>query len=106
MKKFFLNLGHFFRIVDNDNLLSLTNLVIFVSIYKIITAPVFTITEVSSLLISMLAYGYKRHTTKQKQNMTDENKAALDELKEKVQVISDKASGLAVHVGMRNPIIK
>ena len=102
LKDTFLKLGQFFRVVDDDNLLSLTNLVIFVAIYKIIVAPVFTITEVTSLLISMLAYGYKRHVNKKRKEVTDEQKQAIADLTTKVQQATDRIGGVAAMVGIKN----
>jgi hypothetical protein len=107
MKKFLLNLGRFLRLVDDQYVcLSLTNLAVFVVLIKTALNPQPSIVDMGSLLITLSLYYGKAHLKKQKEKLTDENKTALDELKAKVQVISDKTAGLAVHVGMRNPILK
>lgn len=105
MKDKFFKLLDFFRIIDDDQRLSLTHLVIFVSIYKILVAPVFTISEVTSLLVAMLAYGYKRHVNKSKAAITDENKAALQKLELKVNQLSDKQGAVATAMGFK-PLVK
>lgn len=107
MKKFFLTVGRFLRIVDDNNVcLSLTNLAVFVVLIKVALNPEPNITDMGSLLIVLSLYYGSKHLKKQKQQLTDENKTAIEEMKEKIQAIADKASGLAVHVGMRGPIVK
>lgn len=107
MKKFLINLGRFFRILDDHYIcISLTNLAVFVVLTKVALNPQPSIVDMGSLLITLSLYYGKAHLKKNKQELTDENKAAIKEMQEKIQTISDKASGLALHVGMRNPIIK
>jgi hypothetical protein len=107
MKKFLLTLGRFFRILDDQNVcLSITNLAVFVVLVKVSLAAEPSIADMGALLTVLSLYYGTKHLKKNKEKLTDENKTALDELKNKVQVLSDKTSGLAVHVGMRGPQIK
>ena len=101
MKEKLFKILDFFRITDSDNKLSLTHLVIFVSIYKIIVAPVFTISEVTTLLIAMLSYGFKKHLLKNKMNLTDENQAAIQKIDQKVNQLADKQGAVAAAMGFK-----
>lgn len=105
MKKLFKVLD-FLRIIDDGHRLSLTNLVMFVCIYKTLVAPQFSITEVTALLVAMTSYGYKKHLNKAKADITDENKKAIADMSTKVQQIADKTSGLSAAMGVRNPLQK
>lgn len=107
MKQFFVKLGRFLRIVDESAItLSITNIAVYVVLVKIALAAEPSITEMGGLLITLAAYYGKKHINKDKVAITDENKAAIEELKVKVQNVADKASGVAAMVGMRGPQIK
>lgn len=100
MKDKFFKLLDFLRITDENSKLSLTHLIIFVSIYKIIIAPVFTITEVTALIVAMTSYSFKKHLMKNKMNLTDENKEAINKIEVNVNILADKLNKLADKQGI------
>lgn len=52
----------FFRLVDGfDNNLSITNLAMFASLYRLITVPQASYTDIGATLISFTNYGYKKY---------------------------------------------
>lgn len=105
MKDKFFKLLDFLRITDDDRRLSLTHLVIFVSIYKVLEAPIFTISEVTALLVAMLSYSYKRHINKNKVALSDENKTAIQKIELKVNQLADKQGAVATAMGFK-PLVK
>jgi len=107
MKKFFLDLGRFLRVIDDQSIcLSVTNVAVFVVLIKVALNPSPSIVDMGTLLTVLSLYYGNKHLKKNKQEVTDKNKVVLEEMQAKIQAISDKASGLALHIGMRNPTIK
>lgn len=52
----------FFRIVDfHDNLLSITNIVMYICLFRLVNAPQASYNEIGGLLVSMAAYSYKKY---------------------------------------------
>lgn len=65
MKEKLLNFLKFIRVVDvNDGLLSITNVAMIIVLYKLIAAPVTSITDVGSLIIAMSSYSFKKYINK------------------------------------------
>jgi len=54
----------FFRLVDENKQLSLTNIAVMVSIAKIIITPANDMKDIGLLIIPMLSYIHKRHINK------------------------------------------
>lgn len=57
----FQKLLKFFQLSDSDGNLSISNIAVIVCITKVAIAPVFSITEVGALMISLMNYAHKRH---------------------------------------------
>ena len=53
----------FWRLIDSEGLLSLTNLAVLVVMIKIILVPATSIADLGVLLVSLLNYAHKRYTT-------------------------------------------
>lgn len=105
--KSFLQRGlYFLRLTDDDGLLSITHIACGIVLYKIATQPNPSVVDMGSLLVTLSLYYGKQHLNRNKTTLTDENKQAIQEIQNKVQQIQDKTSGLALHMGMRNPIVK
>lgn len=51
----------FIRLLDSDNNISLTNIMIILCLYKTATAPVLSMRDLSLFVIPMLSYIHKRH---------------------------------------------
>jgi len=107
MKTFFLKLGRFLRLVDDNYVcLSLTNLAVFVVLVKLALNPSPSVVDMGSLLTVLSLYYGNKHLKKNKEEKTDNNKAVLEDMQAKIQAVADKASGLALHIGLRNPAVK
>ena len=59
----------FMRITDEQGDLSLTNIAVMASIYKLITTDATGYTEIGTVMISLLNYGHKRMINKKDQNV-------------------------------------
>lgn len=55
-----IKVGQFFRLLDDDGLLSLTNISVMISLYKLVTAPATSYTDVGTVVASLLAYSAKK----------------------------------------------
>ena len=97
---------YFLRLTDDDGSLSITHIACGIVLYKIATEVNPSIADMGSLLVTLTLYYGKAHLKNKKQVLTDENKQAIQDMQIKVQQISDKTSGLALHVGLRNPLVK
>lgn len=97
---------HFLRLIDENNVLSITNIGCIIVLVKVALNPNPSIFEMGSLLVTLSSYYAKKHLASRQQKITDENRQAIADLSTKVGQIADKASGLAMHVGLRgNPLI-
>jgi hypothetical protein len=101
MKQKILNALYFLRLTDSDGLLSLTHLTVFVSLYKVLVAPTYSITEVSTLLIAMLTYGFKKHLAKGNVTMNDQNKEMIQKIEQRLAQLADKQSAVATAMGFK-----
>lgn len=52
--------GQFLRLLDENGQVSLTNISIIISLYKLLAVPNASYMEIGTFLISALAYNYKR----------------------------------------------
>jgi hypothetical protein len=57
---FLVKIGQFFRVLDDDGLLSLTNISVMISLYKLLTAPATSYVDVGTVVTSLLAYTAKK----------------------------------------------
>lgn len=65
MKKLFKVLK-FFRITDEDDLLSLTHLCVYIGMYKVITTQAADLQDVGLFITALMNYGYKKYVNKDK----------------------------------------
>lgn len=55
----------FLRLVDShDGLLSITNLAIFITLYKLIETPAVSLNDVGMVFVALANYGYKKYINK------------------------------------------
>lgn len=97
---------YFCRLTDENNILSITNIGCLVVLTKVALNPAPSIVDMGTLLVTLSLYYGKKHLSQKDKKITDENKAAIAEIASKVNQVADKASGLAMHVGMRSPLVK
>ena len=60
MQAFIARIATFIRLIDDQNNLSLTNIGMWVALYRLLTVPNASYTEVGTFLISAAAYNYKK----------------------------------------------
>jgi hypothetical protein len=52
--------GRFLRILDDGNQLSLTNIAVYITLYRLATSPVTNYTDIAALLAAMGTYTVKK----------------------------------------------
>lgn len=57
---FLISVGKFFRLLDDDGLISLTNLSVMISLYKLLMTPATSYVDVGTVVTSLLAYTAKK----------------------------------------------
>lgn len=60
MSNVLLKIGQFIRIIDEDGVLSLTNITVYISMYKLLTSPVTSYTDIAALVASLGTYTAKK----------------------------------------------
>jgi hypothetical protein len=106
MKKWIKDTLSFLRLIDDDCVLSITNIGCIVVLAKVAMNPNPSIVDMGTLLVTLSLYFSKKHLSQKAKKLTDENKQAISDLTTKINQVADKASGLAMHVGLRTPIVK
>lgn len=56
----------FFRITDENSVISITNLFMFIVMYKIMNTPALSMKDISIVLIVIVNYSYKKKLIKEK----------------------------------------
>lgn len=103
IKNFFLSIGRFFRIVDEQSpFLSITNIACMVIIVKVALATEPSVADLGGLLIALLAYHGKKHVSKRDAKLSAEQTKAIDDLQSKVKEVGDRVGGIAAMVGIKN----
>lgn len=93
----------FLRLTDDDGLLSITHIGCIIVLTKLALNPNPSLIDMGSLLVTLSLYYGKQSMNQKHKKLTDENKQAIADLTTKVSQVADKASGLAMHVGLRTP---
>lgn len=57
---FLLKTGQFLRLIDENGQLSLTNASVYVSLYRLLTVPHASYTEVGTFFLAAVAYNFKK----------------------------------------------
>jgi hypothetical protein len=94
---------YFLRLTDDDGLLSITHIGCIIVLTKLALNPNPSLIDMGSLLVTLSLYYGKQSMSQKHKKLTDENKQAIADLTTKVSQVADKASGLAMHVGLRTP---
>jgi len=87
----------FFRLVDDQDRLSLTNIVLLVAVWNLIHCPAVGVTDVAGLLGSVASYQFKRYLTPTANDGADETAA----LRADMESMKTKMSGLQLGSQMR-----
>jgi hypothetical protein len=94
-----LKILNFLRIVDENALLSLTNIAVIVVLVKLAIAQDLDFEAVAALLAVLSGYGYKRFVNKDKKPQ-----ATVDE--GKIAELEDKLNRVSFAVGFKKPVNK
>ena len=109
MKKFFLRTLEFFRLIDKNSNLSLSNVAVMVLIFKIAYAATIDWTAVAGLMLALLNYSYKRHNESKTPKVDDSVlQEAIIEIKDdiaKVKKIADDAKDKASKIAIASGIV-
>lgn len=88
----------FFRLLDAEGQLSLTNIAFMVILGKIATAPTLDWASLAALLVAIGNYSFTRYTKAKK---TSSQKSAVEELSEKLQELSTKFEDFRISTVLR-----
>lgn len=103
----FFKVGKFFRLIDENNQMSITNIAVLVVIYKVGTAQEVDLYDAGLILIALLNYSYKRYMnvneSKKVNKETEEGQGLANQVKEDIKALKDKVGSLQVAVGLTRP---
>lgn len=102
MKEFFKKLAFFLRITDEDGVLSITHIACWVVLVKIAMEPSPSIAEMGGLLVSLAMYYGKKHLTKAKLKLNQEQAEQVAKLQEQVKTLIDKTGAIQMTQGLQN----
>lgn len=101
MKVFIQKALFFLRLTDEDGLLSITHIACWVVLAKIALEANPSIAEMGGLLVTLALYYGKKHLNKDKKKMTDEQAAAIAQIKAKVDAVADKVGAVSATLGFK-----
>lgn len=100
--------GKFIRVIDDQNVISLTNLGMWACILKLATSVQPSYAEVGSLLVALAAYNIKRVVDRKQKDKTEQETIENQELKNKVanleealKATQDKIGAVSLAVGFK-----
>lgn len=93
MKTKILNVLNFIRLIDEHGLLSVTNLCVWVIVFKLAIAKEINFADVAALFAAISAYNFKRWH----QSNSKKEKAPIDKLSE----LETKLDTLSVRMGLK-----
>ena len=101
----------FFRIIDRSNKLSITNLAVYIVMFKIAVSQEFNLVDAGALLIALLNYSGKKVIDQMSQKKEDKVQEQMDlvrsdveskvkELKEQLSEVKDKVGAVQASRGI------
>lgn len=104
-KHLVINLLIFLNFLDENNNLSITNLLLIAIAIKVLYMPAFDITEMVALAGALINYGHKRyinnsHLSKKNSNQEKEDNE-INELKSSISLINENVSKLSLAIGLK-----
>lgn len=100
MKESFFKFLNFIRLVDGDNVLSLTHIALWTCIIKIALVSSTSVADMGALLIAILSYGYKKWLgaqTPQNVVYAPEFQQKFEDLELKIKEAQGKLSAVAMN---------
>jgi len=86
-------IGRFFRLLDDSNVISLTNIALMIVIGKLAVTPSLSIPEIGALLLGLLNYSYKRYIRYKEPKpevIASKQKSEIKELRDVTDSLKDK----------------
>lgn len=105
-KKFFISLGRFFRLLDENNVLSLTNIILILVVVKLMMTPDTSLENIGVILLGLMNYVHKRQTVAKKPQVEDVNtevKKKVSEFDAELREMKDKLGQVSVALSIRSP---
>lgn len=94
IKETLFTIGRFLRLIDENDQLSLTNVILMGVAVKLFVAQDVGFAELGTLIMSLLAYAHKKQLSLKAKIDKTQNKA-IDELKEQIGAVSTKIQAVA-----------
>lgn len=96
--------GRFFRVLDDDNVVSLTNVALMIVLAKLVMVPSVSVVEVGTLLLGLFNYSYKRYIKFREpkpEELTKRHKSQLGEMEKVVTELRDKVGQISTVLSLR-----
>jgi len=94
----------FFRLVNGDNNLSLTNIACIIILFKLALIPQYGLEDLGVLFVVLLNYSAKKVITKDKKQEEVQEATDYTKMKDDIKDLKDKISSVAIATGlMRKP---
>lgn len=84
----------FFNLLDYQNNLSLTNIIVIGCFIKCMIEPVPDLTSLSCLTVALLSYGHKRYVSDKRNTVNELTTNSLDDIKKKVDAVIERQDDL------------
>jgi len=95
---------NFFRITDDDGLLSLTHLALYVCIVKLAIVSPASLADIGALFIAICNYGYKKWLGAQEPvnvNYAPEFQQQVEQLEQKIKEVQGKVNGVSLNQALQ-----
>lgn len=98
--------GRFLRVLDEDNVISLTNLAVMLVIFKLAITPSLSMPEIGALLLGLFNYSYKRYVRAKEPKpevIVKGHRKELNDLKSATSDLRDKVGQISAALSIRPP---
>lgn len=88
----------FLNLLDTSGNISITNLAVIITLFKLVISPSASITEAGILLVTLSNYAHKRLINKQQSESSDKT----NPLEEKISEMESKLTALSFQAGIKS----
>lgn len=102
MKEQLKKVANFLQLLDSNQKLSVTNLAVYIVLFKIATAQDFNLVDAGALFVALLNYSGKKvinHFSKKKEDAVSDE---MNDLKLKLRDLQDKIGSVAAAAGINS----
>lgn len=103
MKTYLFKAADFFRLIDETNKISITNIAVWVVLVKIATTQDFNLVDAGALFVTLLNYSGKKLLKKMKE--PSEKKEDVSKFEEKLKELQDKLNSIMVTSGIKRTVL-